>query len=93
MLAASARHLSTLPRERQKEIVQGYGLQQDIIVNEEIVLHYHNKCITDLRVLASESHGIMDEDLLAAVVILRYYEELDSEPTIRLTSHALKQQS
>lgn len=43
-----------------------------------MVLHYHNECIADLRYLASEPNAIMDEDLLAAVVILRFYEELDS---------------
>ncbi|KAL1846531.1 hypothetical protein Plec18170_009110, partial [Paecilomyces lecythidis] len=78
ILAASARHFSTLPRERQKEIIQGYGLKQGFTVSEEMVLHYHNECIADLRYLASEPNAIMDEDLLAAVVILRFYEELDS---------------
>ena len=82
MLATSARHFSTLPRERQNEIVERYGLRQDFTVNEEVVLHYHNECITDLRFLASQPDAIMNEDLLAAVVILRFYEELDSMPVL-----------
>ncbi|KAB8272507.1 hypothetical protein BDV30DRAFT_249456 [Aspergillus minisclerotigenes] len=77
-LAVSARHFSTLPKEKQSNIIEEYGLQQDLGINEETVLYYHNKCITDLRSLASEPEALMDEILLATVVILRFYEELDS---------------
>ena len=55
-----------------------YGLEQDLIISEETVLDYHNRCIAHLRFLASEPDAIMDENLLAAVVVLRFYEELDS---------------
>ena len=51
---------------------------QDIVINEETVLDYHNRCISQLRLLAGEIDAIMDENLLAAVVVLRFYEELDS---------------
>ncbi|KAE8138167.1 hypothetical protein BDV38DRAFT_292355 [Aspergillus pseudotamarii] len=78
ILAVSARHFSTLPKEKQGRITEEYGLQQDLAINEETVLYYHNKCITDLRSLASEPEALMDEILLATVVILRFYEELDS---------------
>ncbi|PIG80521.1 hypothetical protein AARAC_003244 [Aspergillus arachidicola] len=77
ILAVSARHFSTLPKEKQGNIIE-YGLQQDLAINEETVLYYHNKCITDLRSLASEPEALMDEILLATVVILRFYEELGS---------------
>lgn len=50
-----------------------------------MVLHYHNECIADLRHLASEPDAVMDEELLAAVVILRFYEELDSMSTTSST--------
>ncbi|KAE8407526.1 hypothetical protein BDV37DRAFT_279695 [Aspergillus pseudonomiae] len=85
ILAVSARHFSTLPKEKQDKIIEEYGLQQDPAINEETVLYYHNKCITDLRSLASEPEALMDEVLLATVVILRFYEELDS-PFIDLPS-------
>lgn len=53
-------------------------MKHDITINEETVLYYHNQCITDLRSVAGEPAAIMDESLLVAVVILRFYEELDS---------------
>lgn len=53
-------------------------MRHSIIINEETVLYYHNQCITDLRSLAGEPDAITDGNLLAAVVILRFYEELDS---------------
>lgn len=55
-----------------------FSLEQDLIISEEAVLDYHNRCIAHLRFLASEPDAIMDENLLAAVVVLRFYEELDS---------------
>lgn len=55
-----------------------FSLEQDLIISEEAVLDYHNRCIAHLRFLACEPDAIMDENLLAAVVVLRFYEELDS---------------
>lgn len=55
-----------------------FSLEQDLIISEEAVLDYHNRCIAHLRFLASEPDAIMDENLLAAIVVLRFYEELDS---------------
>lgn len=48
------------------------------MINEEAVLDYHSRCISQLRLLADGPGAIMDENLLAAVVVLRFYEELDS---------------
>jgi hypothetical protein len=48
------------------------------------VIHYHSRCIAELRVLASEAQAVMDEDLLAAVVVLRFFEKLDSMPPLPL---------
>jgi hypothetical protein len=78
ILSASARHFTTLPKGRQKEMTVKFSLEQDLIISEEAVLDYHNRCIAHLRFLASEPDAIMDENLLAAVVVLRFYEELDS---------------
>lgn len=67
-----------LPNHRQKEETTKLGLQEDLIISEVAVLDYHNRCITHLRRLANEPDALMDENLLAAAVVLRFYEELDS---------------
>ena len=48
------------------------------------MIHYHSRCIAELSVLASEPQAVMDENLLAAVVVLRFFEELDSMPPLQL---------
>ncbi|KAL3442422.1 hypothetical protein BJX65DRAFT_321538 [Aspergillus insuetus] len=82
LLAASARHFSTLPPGRRSHILEGYGLlptqDREMHITEETVIYYHNRSITQLRNLANEPEAIMDENLLAAVVALRFFEELDS---------------
>ncbi len=85
ILAVSARHFSTLPEHQKLQLINAYGLAhtqvQDLNITEETVIHYHNKCITELRILADEPDAVMDENLLAAVVVLRFFEELDSMDT------------
>ncbi|KAL4925446.1 uncharacterized protein BDV17DRAFT_185364 [Aspergillus undulatus] len=52
LLALSARHFSTLPSHHKLHILQTYGLPQhrhSLEIAEETVLHYHNRCITELR--------------------------------------------
>ncbi|BCS20062.1 uncharacterized protein APUU_20494S [Aspergillus puulaauensis] len=82
ILAVSARHFSTLPEHQKLHLINAYGLTQtqiqDLNITEETVIHYHNKCITELRILADEPGAVMDENLLAAVVVLRFFEELDN---------------
>lgn len=68
-----------MPQDRQKAKKIQLGLQEPLIVSEEAVLDYHNRCIPHLRLLANEPDAIMDENLLAAAVVLRSYEELDGE--------------
>ena len=46
-------------------------------VNYETAIHYHNNCISHLKQLSNDPERIMDEDLLAAAIILRFYEEVD----------------
>lgn len=79
LLSTSARHFSTLSRPRQIEITFKYGLEHGLVVGEESTLSYHCRCITHLRSVSDEPDAIMDENLLAAVVALRFYEELDSK--------------
>ncbi|PYI22381.1 hypothetical protein BO99DRAFT_378603 [Aspergillus violaceofuscus CBS 115571] len=78
ILSASARHFSTLPQQRQLAITQNYGLKEGLAIGEESMLAYHSRSIAGLRAASQEPNAIMDENLLAAVVILRFYEELDS---------------
>lgn len=77
VLSVAARHFTTLPDDRQKEKTVKLGLQQDLIISEAAVLDYYSRCIAHLRFLANEPDAIMDENLLAAAVVLRFYEELD----------------
>jgi hypothetical protein len=79
VLSASARHFTTLPDYRQKEKTVKLGLHEDLIISEAAVLDYHNRSIAHLRLLADEPDAIMDENLLAAAVVLRFYEELDGK--------------
>ncbi|RDW78671.1 uncharacterized protein DSM5745_05523 [Aspergillus mulundensis] len=99
ILAASARHFSTLPSDQKAHIMSHYGLSplpshihdsnSELSITEETVIHYHSRCIAELRVLANEPHAVMDEDLLAAVVVLRFFEELDNPFTSPPTETAL----
>lgn len=50
-------------------------------LTEDTALKYHNACIAYLKNLSSDPEYVRDEDLLAAAVILRYYEELDTSFT------------
>ncbi|KAJ5094387.1 hypothetical protein N7456_010248 [Penicillium angulare] len=72
---------------KQKEKITKFGLRQDLIISEAAVLDYHSRCIANLRFLANEPDAIMDENLLAAAVVLRFYEELDS-PFIEIPTDA-----
>jgi hypothetical protein len=45
----------------------------------ESAIHYHNECIAHFVSLSDHSREAQDENLLAAAVILRFYEEVDSQ--------------
>ncbi|KAL2013704.1 hypothetical protein VTN00DRAFT_1229 [Thermoascus crustaceus] len=83
VLATSARHLSTLPRNHQNSIIAKFCHPRFLKLGEETSLQYHNKCIAHLRSLSEDPNSIMNEDLFAAVVVLRFYEEIDA-PLISL---------
>ena len=42
-------------------------------------MQYHNRCINHLVSLSGDQREVLDEDLLAAAVILRFYEEVDGK--------------
>lgn len=62
----------------QLDVIRKYGFPAELVIGDEIMLHYHSRCIAQLRLASEQPDAIMNEDLLAAVVILRFYEELDS---------------
>ncbi|KAL4753311.1 hypothetical protein BDW72DRAFT_191223 [Aspergillus terricola var. indicus] len=96
ILAVSAQHFSTLSTAQKTHILRLYGLadtqiqESHVNITEETVIHYHSRCIAELRVLASEPQAVMDEDILAAVVVLRFFEELDNPFTSPPTETALQ---
>ncbi|KAL4928792.1 uncharacterized protein BDV17DRAFT_291419 [Aspergillus undulatus] len=77
ILAASARHLTRVPKYRTAfgEVEYEGRILRDL--TDETALHYHNKCIHDLLALSADPEQIRNEDLLAAAIILRFYEEVD----------------
>ncbi|PYH90167.1 hypothetical protein BO71DRAFT_487358 [Aspergillus ellipticus CBS 707.79] len=78
LLSVAARHFSTLPPSDQIAITQRYGLPTGLTISEQSTLLYHSRCITHLRSVSDDPRTLMDENLLAAVVTLRFYEELDT---------------
>ncbi|KAL5341079.1 hypothetical protein BJX70DRAFT_74541 [Aspergillus crustosus] len=77
ILAASARHLTRVPNHRTPSGAIQYDGRVVEELNDETALHYHNKCIHDLLALAADPEHTRNEDLLAAAIILRFYEEVD----------------
>lgn len=53
-------------------------VRERLLIGEETVFYYHSKAIVHLRSVSEQPNAVIDEDLLAAVVILHFYEELDS---------------
>jgi hypothetical protein len=75
---ASARHLSRIKKYyHENQIHYGGKVLKDL--TPETAIHYHNECIANLMALSGHSGEAQDENLLAAAVILRFYEEVDSE--------------
>lgn len=46
-------------------------------IRADSAVEYHTRCIEQLVALSNHPHAAFDENLLAASVILRLYEELD----------------
>jgi hypothetical protein len=77
ILATSARHLTRVPRYRKAAGTIEYKGRVLHDLTDETALHYHSKCINDLLILGVDPEQNRNEDLLAAGVILRLYEEFD----------------
>lgn len=76
ILSASARHISRRQRLSDGDVL--FSGKKLPIVGDEIALEYQGLCIS--RLVASYSsvdEVLLDEDLLTATVILRFYEEVD----------------
>ncbi|KAJ5908077.1 hypothetical protein N7495_000759 [Penicillium taxi] len=73
---ASARHLSRIKKYYTGNSVH-YGGKVLPNLTPETAIHYHNQCIAHFVALSNHSHETRDENLLAAAVILRFYEEVD----------------
>jgi hypothetical protein len=76
IFAASARHLSRLDKY-QKDHEVGYLGKYLPDIHPDTAIEYHNICIKHLVALTDHFQAVFDENLLAASVILRLYEELD----------------
>jgi hypothetical protein len=81
--AASARHLSRLD-QYQKDHEVDYLRKRIPDIHPDTAIEYHNICIKYLVALTDHFPAVFDENLLAASVILRLYEELDGMTTIYL---------
>ncbi|KAL4733325.1 hypothetical protein BDV11DRAFT_175803 [Aspergillus similis] len=77
ILAASARHLTRVPQYRTPTGTVQYKGRILHDLTEETALHYHNECIHGLLELSGTPEQTRNEDLLAAAIILRFYEEVD----------------
>ena len=80
MLAASARHLSRVQPSSKlgpnsTYYHDGYPVAD---LTSETALQYHSECIKDLLKRSIDPEQTRDENLLAAAIILRFYEEIDA---------------
>jgi hypothetical protein len=72
----SARHISRIKKYYVGEQIR---YQNTFLpdLKPETALFYHNRCIEHLVSLSDDPMEVSDENLLAAAVILRFYEEVD----------------
>lgn len=81
IFTAAARHVTRLPRYKTSSgVIKIYGIPLPDL-NYETALRYHQACLAYLIELSKDPVHVQDETLLAAAVILRYYEELDASYT------------
>ncbi|KAK6814062.1 hypothetical protein RU639_010517 [Aspergillus parasiticus] len=77
IFATSAKHLTRVEKNR----VGGQFKYDGKLVGNlrpETAIHYHNKCIEHLLSLSESPPEMENENLLAAAIILRFYEEVDA---------------
>jgi hypothetical protein len=81
IFTAAARTLTRIPKYRTSDgVIVYHGITLHNLTSETAI-KYHNACIAYLIELAKDEENVRDENLLAAAVILRYYEELDTSLT------------
>ncbi|KIX04785.1 uncharacterized protein Z518_05656 [Rhinocladiella mackenziei CBS 650.93] len=78
ILAASARHLNRVQKYRMPSGIVHYDGRPLPELTKETAVHYHNECIRDMLKLSLDPEQTRNENLLAAAIILRFYEEIDS---------------
>ena len=81
VFTAAARHLARMSRYQTADGAIKYeGILLPNLTTTTAV-SYHNACLAYLIELSHDPEHVQDEDLLAAVVVLRHYEELDTSLT------------
>ena len=79
ILASAARHISRVqnPTSSPEHVYywEGHAIPD---LNEETALHYHSEGIKELLKRSMDPDEIREENLLAAAIILRFYEEIDA---------------
>ncbi|KAJ5533327.1 hypothetical protein N7494_009879 [Penicillium frequentans] len=89
IFTASARHLSRIKKYWRGNQVH-YGGKALPKLTSETAIHYHNECIAHFVSISDHSREAQDESLLAAAVILRFYEEVDFPAMGQDTESALR---
>ncbi|KAJ6072444.1 hypothetical protein N7467_010529 [Penicillium canescens] len=85
----SARHLSRIKKYYVGNQVV-YGGKPLPNLTPATAIEYHNRCISHFVSLSDHSREAQDENLLAAAVILRFYEEVDIPSMGEDTESALR---
>ncbi|OBT96568.2 hypothetical protein VE01_05322 [Pseudogymnoascus verrucosus] len=81
IFTASARHLAQAPRfKNQAGVVEYQGIPLYNLTSETAI-QYHNAVLAYLIELSKDAEHVRDKDLLAAAVILQYYEEHQTSVT------------
>ena len=79
MIAASARHLTRVSNPTSRpDFIYSYDGETVPGLTEETALKYHSECIKDLLTSSMDPERTQDVNLLAAAIILRFYEEIDA---------------
>ena len=81
IFTVAARHLVHIQRYRTADGVVEYEGIRLPALTANTAIEYHNTCLAYLIELSNDPEHMKDENLLAATIILRYYEELDASLT------------
>jgi hypothetical protein len=73
---ASARHLCRLDQYRTENSIS--YLEKKLNLQIETAVEYHSRCIEHLVSVSDDPEAVLDENLLVASIILRFYEEVDA---------------